>query len=122
MYYVIKRHPQATLSQYISFTINKFIHNKKNDTLIFEIKVEGKIVRKWVKRAEVILLTQDKEYFLETLKKFKDIEQKQKLLVEEAQAKHEQSLKEYSETMIDEIENFKRLKESEGYYCLLDDA
>jgi hypothetical protein len=119
MYYVIKKHTIENPSQYISFQVEKFIANKNNDTVIFELKIDGKIVRKWVKKDEIILLTQDREFFIKTLQQFRALEETQKELVANAQAQLEKSIEIYSETMLNEIEKFEEIKDANDFPCIL---
>jgi hypothetical protein len=119
MYYVIKKHTAANPSQYISFQVEKFIANKKNDTVIFELKVNDKIVRKWVKKDEIILLTQDRSFFIKTIQSFRAVEETQKELVSEAQAQLEKSIEVYSDTMLSEIEKFEETKDANDFPCIL---
>lgn len=121
MYYVIKKHTVANPSQYISFQVEKYISNKQNDTVIFELNINGKVVRKWVKKDEIILLTQDKEFFIKTLKEFRSAEEKQKELVAQAQAELEKSIENYSEAMLSEIEKFEETKDANDFPCILKD-
>ena len=121
MYYVIKKPTVANPSQYISFQVEKYISNKQNDTVIFELNINGKVVRKWVKKDEIILLTQDREFFIKTLKEFRSVEEKQKELVAQAQAELEKSIENYSDTMLSEIEKFEETKDASDFPCILKD-
>ncbi len=119
MYYVIKKHTVANPCQYLSFQVEKFIANKNNDTVIFELKIDGKLIRKWVKKDEIILLTENKEFFIQTLKDFRAVEETQKKLVAEARAQLDKSIEVYSETMLNEIEKFEESKDSNESRCIL---
>lgn len=121
MYYVIKKHTVANPSQYISFQVGKFISNKNNNTVIFELNINGKVVRKWVKKDEIILLTEDRDFFIKTLKEFRSIEEKQKELVAQAQAQLDKSIENYSDTMLSEIEKFEEMKDTSDFPCMLKD-
>jgi len=121
MYYVIKKHTVSNPSQYLSFQVEKFIANKNNDTVIFELKVNDKIIRKWVKKDEIILLTKDKNFFIKTLKEFRAVEETQKELVTQAQAQLEKSIEVYAETMLNEIEKFEETKDAKHFPCILKD-
>ena len=121
MYYVIKRHPEATPTQYISFSVAKYISNKNNDTVIFELQIHGKLVRKWIKKEDIILLTKDKEFFIQTLQQFKSVEETQKKLVAQAQAQLEKSKDTYSETMLNELDKFEEIRDANDFPCMIKD-
>jgi len=113
MYYVIKKQVGVPFQTYIGFKVAKFIASNKNDTVIFEFNVDDKVSRKWVKKEDIILLTEDKNFFMQTMDKFKDVQEAQKKLVDEAKAILDQSIEKFNETMNAEIEEFNELKSSE---------
>lgn len=110
MYYVIKRQENTPLNTFIAFKVPKYIASKKNDTIIFEFTHEDKTVRKWVKKDEIILLTQDKAYFSKVYKQLEATQEAQKQLVAEAQSNLEKSLQNFEETMQDELEKCTKLE------------
>jgi len=106
MYYVIKKQVNKPPSTFLGFATEKYIASKTNKNVIFFFRHEGKIVRKWVKLEDVILLTEDKEYFLDTLKRFKKVEAQQQALVDEAHRTN------YKETMEAEINDYEEIRDS----------
>ena len=64
MYYVIKKNITNPTSCFMGFAAPKYIAAKNSDNVIFEFTKDGKITRKWVKKEEVVLLTEDKEFFI----------------------------------------------------------
>jgi len=110
MYFVIKRQENTPLNTFIAFKVPKYIASKKNDTIIFEFTHNDKTVRKWVKKDEIILLTENKEYFSQIYKQLEATQEAQKLLVEEAQNNLNQTLQNFEETMQDELDKCSKLQ------------
>ena len=108
MYYVIKRILNSPLASFMGFKVPKYIASKSSDTVIFEFTKDGKIVRKWIKKEEIVLLTKDLELFLKTMNQFKATEAIQQKLVEDAQKHLDQCIETFSETMKNELEEFTR--------------
>ena len=119
MYYVIKKQVDKLPNTFIGFPVPKYIASKKNEHVIFLFTKEGKVIRKWVKMDEIILLTADKNYFLQTMKKFKDVEDAQKKLVQEAHEQLEQSMTNFADTMNAEIHDFEEIRGSDDVPCML---
>jgi len=120
MYYVIKRQHKP-LHHFIGFAVDKYITSKSNDNVIFEFNKGGKVERKWVKREDVILLTDDKKYFLETFNKFKETETQQQKLVDEAQEQLDKSVENFADVMNDEIDKFNEIKSESDVPCIMKD-
>ena len=119
MYYVIKRQLNVPMSNFIGFQVPKYIAAKNSENVIFEFIKDGKPNRKWVKKEDIILLTDDKEYFIKTMDKFKAVESVQKQLVEDAEIKLNETMETLSETMNTEISDFEELKDSSDVPCIL---
>ena len=119
MYYVIKKQVDKLPNTFIGFPVPKYIASKKNEHVIFLFTKDGKVIRKWVKMDEIILLTSDKNYFLQTMKKFKDVEDEQKKLVQEAHEQLEQSMTNFADTMNAEIHDFEEIRDSSDVPCML---
>jgi len=112
MYYVIKKQVDKLPSTFIGFAVEKYIASKKNEHVIFLFLQEGKVIRKWVKLDEIILLTDDKNYFLKVMQQFKDVEKQQQALVDEAQQNLEQTMTNFAESMQAEINDFEEIRDS----------
>ncbi len=121
MYYVIKQQHDAPLNHFVGFIVEKFIASKNNEHIIFEFTKNGKPERKWVKKVDIILLTEDKEFFIETLNKFKIIQNEQRELVTQAQEELNLSLEHSAEVMNEEIDKFNELKLSDDIPCIIKD-
>jgi hypothetical protein len=119
MYYIIKRHDVSPFSTFISFKVDKYIASKYNENIIFEFNTDSKVHRKWVKKEDIILLTEDKKFFLKTLKHFKDVELTQQKLVDTAQKQLNESVEKFTETMHTEIDEFNKTKDSSDVPCIL---
>ena len=119
MYYVIKRNPDVPMSCFLGFAVPKYTVGKNSENVIFEFKKDGKVQRKWVKKDEIVLLTQDKQFFLKTMEQFKDVEATQQKLVDEAQAQLENSMETFTETVNAKLDEFNHIKNSDDVPCLL---
>lgn len=119
MYYVIKRQTDKPLSCFIGFMVPKYIASKNNEHVIFEFLKDGKPNRKWVKKEEIILLTEDKDFFLKTMEQFKMVEETQHKLVNEAREKLNTSIDTFTETMNSQINDFNEIRTSEDVPCIL---
>lgn len=121
MYYVIKRQTDKPLSCFIGFMVPKFIASRKNDTVIFEFQKDGKPQRKWVKKDEIVLLTEDKKFFLKTMEQFRSVEETQQRLVDEARKKLDESMEIFTEAVNAEINEFNEIRYSSDVPCILKD-
>jgi hypothetical protein len=121
MYYVIKRQTGKPLSCFIGFMVPKFIASKNSDTVIFEFQKDGKVQRKWVKKEDIVLLTDDKKFFLKTMEQFRAVEETQQKLVDEARKKLDESMEAFTETVNAEINEFNEIRDSSDVPCILKD-
>jgi len=121
MYYVIKKQADNLPETFIGFAVPKYIASKKNKNVILLFEKDGKVIRKWVKLEEIVLLTEDKEYFLKIMKKFKDVQTAQQALVDEAHENLEKSMTNFADTMNAEIHDFEEIRESGDVPCILKD-
>ncbi len=112
MYYVIKKQIDKLPSTFLGFAVEKYIASKQNKNVIFLFSKDGKVIRKWVKLEEIILLTEDKEYFLKIMKQFKDVEDAQKKLVADAQANLEKSMTNFADTMNSQIVDYEEIRDA----------
>ncbi len=120
MYYVIKKQ-QSPSECFIGFRVPKYIASKNNNNVIFEFQVDGKTTRKWVKKDDIVLLTEDKEFFVKTIDKFNAVAAEQQLLVNAAQLQFEQSKETYTETVNTHLNKFNEIKNSDDVPCILID-
>lgn len=121
MYYVIKRQPESPNKCFIGFITPKYIAAKNNDHVIFEFLKDGKATRKWVNKNDIVLLTDDKEFFIKTMEQFKSVEAAQQKLVDEARAKLDESMETFTETINAEINEFNEIRDSDDVPCILKD-
>ena len=121
MYYVIKKNIGNPSSCFMGFTVPKYIVTKGSDNVIFEFKKDGKVTRKWIKKEEIVLLTDDKEFFIKTMDQFKEVEATQQKLIDEASAKLEQTMVEFTENVNSEIDEFEEIRDSSDVPCILKD-
>ena len=121
MYYVIKKKLDTHPTQFIGFKVPKFITKKDSDNVIFEFKIDGKVVRKWINKDEILLLTDDKEFYLKTMKSFQKVEEEQQKLVTAAQEKLNETIENFAQTMNEEFESFEEIRGNEDIPCILKD-
>lgn len=117
MYYVIKRQHGVPPTYFIGFAVPKYIAAKNTENVILEFIVNGKPLRKWLKKEDIILLTDNKKYFLETMNKFKAIQDTQQKLVDEAQEKLDETMATFTETVNAELDNFEEIKSLNDVPC-----
>jgi predicted transcriptional regulator len=119
MYYVIKKQIDKLPSTFIGFAAPKYIASKKNKNVIFLFSKDGKVIKKWVKLEDILLLTEDKEFFLKTMKRFSEVEEEQKKIVQEAQDKLKESMTNFVDTMHAELNDFEEIRNSDDVPCVL---
>lgn len=119
MYYVIKRQKDQPLSCFIGFMVPKYIASKNNDNVIFEFQKDGKPVRKWVHKDDIVLLTEDKDFFIKIMDQFKEVEETQQKLVDDARRKLDASMETFTEVVNAQIDEFNEIKNSEDVPCIL---
>jgi len=119
MYYVIKKQHDVKMSSFFCFKISRYIASKNKDTVILEFENDGKKVRKWIKKNDIILLTDNEKFFMKVRKHFTETENIQKELIEDARAKLDKSIETFGETMETEIDKFNELKQGDDVPCEL---
>lgn len=120
MYYVIKKQDSPS-ECFIGFKVPKYIASKNNENVIFEFQIDGKVNRKWIKKDDIVLLTDDKEFFIKTMNKFKAVEAEQKKLVDTAKKGLEQSMKTFTQTVNSQLNEFNESKNTDDIPCMLKD-
>jgi len=119
MYYIIKKQLDNPLTTFINFQVPKYIASKSSDSVIFEFEHDGKAQRKWIPKSEIILLTEDKEFFLKTIRKFKAVEATQQKFVNEAKENLELTKEIFTKSVNAEIKDFEATKNSSDTPCIL---
>ncbi|MDA3908074.1 MAG: hypothetical protein PF437_03225 [Sulfurimonas sp.] len=97
----------------------KYIASKNSENVIFEFQKDGKPDRKWIKKSDIILLTDDKKFFIKTVAHFKEVEEAQQKLIDAAQAQLDQSIENFTEAMNAEIDEFSEIRDSSDVPCIL---
>jgi aminoglycoside N3'-acetyltransferase len=118
MYYVIKKQDSPSKC-FIGFKVPKYIASNTNNSVIFEFIVDGKTTRKWIKKHDIILLTEDKEYFLKIMQEFENVEKMQQELINEAQQKLNKSRETFTEVMHEQINQYNEIRHLEDVPCIL---
>jgi len=119
MYYVIKKQKDNPSQCFMGFKVPKYIASKNNDNVIFEFEKDGKVIRKWIKMDEIVLLTADKKFYIKTMAKFKEVEAAQQKLVDEAKEQLVKSMEVFTETVNTEISDFEEIRGSDDVPCIL---
>jgi gas vesicle protein len=119
MYYVIKKRRDKPGSTFVGFLAPKFIATKNSESVIFEFEKDGKVIRKWIKKEDLILLTADKEYFQTIMRQFKEVQQAQQAIVDEASKALEKSMEDFMETMNSEISDYEELRDASDVPCII---
>lgn len=119
MYYVIKKQTNSLVSTVIGFEVPKYIVSKNSENVIFEFIKDDKPLRKWVNKDDIVLLTDNREFFLKTLEKFKKIEGEQLLLIGQAQEELDRTIKDGIAKVNETIEEFNKLKYTGKVPCIL---
>lgn len=104
MYYIIKRQYEAPMQRFFGFIVSKYIAAKNTKHVICEFSKDDKVQRKWIKKDDIVLLTQDKNHFVKVLNRFRDVESVQQKLVEEAKAQLDVSIATFTIIMDKEID------------------
>lgn len=118
MYYVIKKQDSPS-ECFIGFKVPKYIASRNNENVIFEFKIDGKVNRKWIKKDDIVLLTDDKDFFIKTMDQFKAVEAEQKNLVDTAKKHFEQSIEIFTETVNAQLDEFNEIKHADDIPCIL---
>jgi len=119
MYYVIKKQPDSPSQCFVGFQVPKYIASKKTGNVIFEFQKDGKAVRKWIKVEDIVLLTDDKKFFVKTMSKFKETEAQQQELVDKAKEKLVKSMETFTEKVNSELNKFEEIKKNDNVPCIL---
>ena len=119
MYYVIKKQSNKPGSTFIGFAVPKYIASKNNENVILLFSKDGKVIRKWVKLSDVILLTEDEKYYLKIMKQFEEVEKAQQTLVDEAHKQLESSMTNFVDTMNAQIHDYEEIRDSTDVPCIL---
>jgi len=119
MYYVIIKQENNPSSHFFGFLAQKYLAAKNTDNIIFEVLKDGKTIRKWIDKKEIILLTEDKAYFVELMYQFKEVEAQQLKLINEAQQNLEDSIENYKQVLQEELSSFEKIRDNDDIPCLL---
>ncbi len=112
MYYVIQVLHHTGNKHFISYKVPKYILSSKNENIIFELGEKPNIKRKWANKNDIILLTENKAFFLAYLKKLTSIEETHLEKIDHAQKEVERLIQNYEETIKEELDSFKKLSQN----------
>lgn len=112
MYYVIQRHHNNLQKHYLAYAVAKYITAKNTHNIIFEIAKDGVMKRKWSPKADILLLTADKELFRTTLERLEAIKNQHLEKIDAAQEHLNQEIKHLHESMQKEFDMIKQSSEA----------
>ncbi len=121
MYYVIKKQEGTHPIEFLGFKVPKYITNKNSDTVIFEFVVDNKTIRKWVKKEDIVLLTDDYGFYKKAMYDFTTTQQEQQKIVETAQKELSKSIETFAKVMTDQLDSFAELCNSDDVPCILNE-
>jgi len=119
MYYVIIKQENNPSSHFFGFIVQKYIAAKNTNNVIFEMMRNGKNIRKWIDKNEIVLLTDDKAYFVALMHQFKEVEAQQQQLVDDANKNLEETIQNFTKVIQDEVNSFEKIRNNEDVPCLL---
>ncbi len=76
MHYVIQRVREPKLKHFLAYPVPRYIASPNTDSIIMEFVIEGKKVRKWAAKADIILMTDNEQLYHTTLEKLRTVKQK----------------------------------------------
>lgn len=109
MYYVIQMLHESQQKHFVSYQVPKYILSTKNKNIIFEFGEKPNVKRKWAARDDIILLTQDKEFFQAYVNKLIEMEESHLEQINKAKEEVDRLQKEYQAKMHSELQSFKDL-------------
>lgn len=109
MYYVIQLLHDGREKHFVSYQVPKYILSSKNHNIIFEFGEKPNVKRKWAPKEDIILLTQNKEFFQAYLTKLTQLEKEHLAQINAAQQEIERLEIHYKEQIHSELTNFKQL-------------
>lgn len=107
MYYVIQKHHGNPKKHYLAYTVPRYISSENSQNIIFEFRQNDTIKRKWAPKEEIVLLTDNEEFFKETLKKLEGLKQSHLERIDAAEAQLNQEIHALLNTMQSEFEFIK---------------
>ncbi len=109
MYYVVQELHDSGEKHFISYQVPKYILSSKNENIIFEFGERPNIKRKWANKNDIVLLTDNKAFFLAFVEKLKSMEAEHLEKINKAQQEVEKLIQQYQDSMHDELDSFKKL-------------
>ena len=97
---------------FASYQVPHYILSEKSTNVIFEFGEKPNVKRNWAAKEDIILLTQDKNFFHAYVKKLIELETSHLAKIESAQKEVEKLKQQYQEQMHDELNSFKKLSET----------
>lgn len=109
MYYVVQILHDSKEKHFVSYKASKYILSSKNRNIIFEFGEKPDVKRKWAPREDIILLTQDKEFFKAYVTKLISMESEHLEKINQAKEEVERLSQQYREELHSELSSFKEL-------------
>lgn len=86
MYYVIQRHHGDPKKHYLAYSVPRYLSSEKSQNIIFEFQHDGSTKRKWAAKEDIVLLTDNYDYFKSVLEKLEHLKQSHLTKIDAAQA------------------------------------
>lgn len=109
MYYVIQVLHDSANKHFISYQVPKYILSTKSKNIIFEFGEKPDIKRKWAPREDIVLLTQDKEFFKAYLAKLTAMESEHIQKIDDVKEEVQRLLQEHRDALHSEFKHFQEL-------------
>jgi len=120
MYYVIQKKHNDYYKHFLAYKVPSFKTSKSSENVIFEFKMsDGTMKRKWANKNDIILMTDNEEFFKLMYKRLNTMEDKHNEDIKEQQEKVSAAIGNFKEDMDEEFDNFMKKKLREDIPCAL---
>jgi len=120
MYYVIQKKHNDYYKHFLAYKVPTFKTSKSSENVIFEFKMsDGTVKRKWANKVDLILITDNEEFFNMMYKRLNSMEDKHNDEIKEHQEKVSASINSFKEDMDEEFDKFMEKKKHDKVPCAL---
>jgi hypothetical protein len=108
MYYVIQRHHNNHKKHFFAYSVIKYIAAKNTKNIIFELNHNGVAKHKWSPKEDIILLTQDQEFFRTTYERLTSLSNDYQEKIEAVQEELNHVISDFQKAMEKEFDLIKQ--------------
>jgi len=120
MYYVIQKKHNDYYKHFLAYKVPSFKTSKTSENVIFEFKMsDGTIKRKWANKNEIILITDNEEFFEAMYKRLNNMEEKHNEEIKVHQEKVSAAIEDFKSEMNTEFDKFMEKKKQDNIPCVL---